>query len=436
MTDTTSGAQLPQGLHRYLSDASLTALWKSLRARLQSKGLVASGRMKVLLDDNGAERLAGLLGTPIRPGALNLDLADLDAALRRSSAAAGLVTVTEILTGTPLVDQKAEKATHDDAWAQVWAVLDERLAQGGLADAAWVPEFIQGLRRAGTLTRAGIPAATTAVDHATTTLAELAPDGPLAPPHTTPVIARWELAELAGRCTGDAHGLDDGRLTTTLVLRATATALHEPVPDTAAARRALWARIGVTSDQLSGTVLVSNLTPQGPHPWAAMMRERTNMGLITHLTLHELRGPAASIPLTIPGELVYACENPQVLQAASRAGSTTPLVCFAGNPASAGWLLLQRLQEAGAQVLYHGDYDWPGMTIAGRLITAGATPWRLTATDYDHALTTLGNGAQLELSGTAVRTDWDQDLAVRMHQAGTAVHEESILPTLLTDLVG
>jgi len=55
---------------------------------------------------------------------------------------------------------------------------------------------------------------------------------------------------------------------------------------------------------------------------------------------------------------VHACENPQVLQAAPRAGAAGALLCFAGNPSSAGLLLLERLVASGTQVAYHGDFDW------------------------------------------------------------------------------
>ena len=73
-------------------------------------------------------------------------------------------------------------------------------------------------------------------------LTALAPGTPLAGDHAGGAAPdglepRWQLAELAGRCTGDAHGLDSGRLAAQLVLRAAAAA-HLPPPVTAAARAA------------------------------------------------------------------------------------------------------------------------------------------------------------------------------------------------------
>lgn len=434
MTAHAPAVQLPEELRRYLADDSLMALWNTVRARLERNSLAASGQVSIQLDERGADFLAGLLGTQVRPGKVKVRLAALDAALRRSAAAAGLVTVTAVVTGSPLVDRRAARAAHAESWAQVWDRLDALLADAGLAAAAWTPAFIEAVRRSGLLTRAGVTAAVTAVEQAVATLSEITAYGPLVGTAVGPSEARWELAELASRCTGDSHGLDSGRLAAALVLRAAAVALDEPVPTSAAARRMLWARLGVTPDLVSGTVVVWGLRPPGGGRWAAMMCERADLRVVTHLTLQELRGAAAGTPLAVAGQLVHACENPQVLQAAVRAHCAGPLVCFAGNPASAGWVLLRGLIEAGAQVRYHGDFDWPGMAIAGRLLAAGAQPWRLTAAAYDEAVATAAAESRLALTGGPVPTRWDETLARRMRQAGVAVHEESLLPVLLTDL--
>jgi uncharacterized protein (TIGR02679 family) len=347
MTTSAAGPRLPDELRRYLADDSLSGLWGAVRARLERNGLTVAGQAAVPLDERAADRLSGLLGTPLRPGDVKVQLPVLDAALRRSAAAAGLVTVTGAVTGAPLVDRRAQRAARAESWVQVWQALDTQLAAAGLADAPWIPAFVEGVRRSGLFTRAGVEAALTAVEHAAATLGDLAPHGPLTEPTVEAAEARWELAELAGRCTGDAHGLDDGRLTGALVLRAAAVALGERVPASAAARRELWARLGVIPDLVSGTVLAWGLRPDGRGRWAAMMRDRSDLRLVTHLTLYELRGAAAGTALAAAGQRVYACENPQVLQAAARAECGGPLVCLSGTLASAGWLLLRGLLGGG-----------------------------------------------------------------------------------------
>jgi hypothetical protein len=63
------------------------------------------------------------------------------------------------------------------------------------------------------------------------------------------------------------------------------------------------------------------------------------------------------------------------------------------------------------------DFDWPGMAIAGRLMAAGAAPWRLTVYDYDHAVDGLEADSRLALTGSVVATSWDPALAARLRRS-------------------
>jgi len=131
---------------------------------------------------------------------------------------------------------------------------------------------------------------------------------------------------------------------------------------------------------------------------------------------------------------VFACENPQVLQAAARDGAEESLLCLGGNPASAGWLLVRRLLAGGVRVAYHGDFDWPGVDIARRLHMLGVEPWRMTSADYAAAVDGAEAQYRLPLTGTTGTSPWDEPLAAAMARTGLAVHEESLLPVLLDDL--
>ncbi|MGI9148995.1 MAG: DUF2399 domain-containing protein [Chloroflexota bacterium] len=77
--------------------------------------------------------------------------------------------------------------------------------------------------------------------------------------------------------------------------------------------------------------------------------------------------------------VAYVCENPTVVAEAANAlgPRSAPRVCCSGNPAGAATVLLRLLDQAGATLLYHGDFDWPGLTIANSIITPfNAGPWR------------------------------------------------------------
>lgn len=78
--------------------------------------------------------------------------------------------------------------------------------------------------------------------------------------------------------------------------------------------------------------------------------------------------------------------------------------------------------------------DWPGVAIVGRVLAAGAEPWRMSAADYTQALAAASAGEGLPLEGRAEPTPWDPGLASVMVQRGVAVHEETLISLLLDDL--
>ncbi|GIF04601.1 TIGR02679 family protein [Actinoplanes siamensis] len=418
---------LPPALRAYLSVPGLAPVWSAARGRLERNGLQPIGGITADLDHSAAEQLSGLLGETVTPGAgRRIRLADLDKALRRSSGGRGLVSVLETLDGRTVVDRRAARDRDHADWAEVWQRLDHALHEAGLAGAPWVPGWITALKRGGMLTRAGSVAAGQALDRAVAGLALLL--GTAAGTEHT-----WELAALASRVTGTAHGFDETTLASSLLLRAAAQALDRPIPESAADRRELWGALGVATDMLSGTVLCWQVRPPGRDSWSAMMRDRADLGLMTHLTLHELAvaGSASWLPT---GQVVSVCENPQVMQAAVRASTAAPLLCLSGNPASAGTQLLRRLIAAGNPVRYHGDFDWPGVAIAGRVLEQGAIPWRMSADDYTSAVAELDAAHAVALAGRPVPTPWDPGLATAMSAHGLAIHEEFVLFDLLGDL--
>jgi hypothetical protein len=67
-------------------------------------------------------------------------------------------------------------------------------------------------------------------------------------------------------------------------------------------------------------------------------------------------------------------ERFDVLEAAIDTGFRHAVVCTLGRPAVVVTALLEQLSAAGAELRYHGDFDWPGVTIANLLI--GSYRWR------------------------------------------------------------
>ncbi|MBV9312416.1 MAG: TIGR02679 family protein [Pseudonocardia sp.] len=400
------------GLPSWLADPALARIWRVLRERLEARGLRTDGRV-VLTGLSRAERhaVSALVGAGVTAERVTIDLGELDASLTNRSGVGGLVRVVELATGSPVTDRPGQRANRAVAVAAPFAVARERFP-----DAAWLEDWLDGVRRAGLLTRSADPV--TAVRLAADVLDRL-----LAGPTS------MSRTELAAAVAGGAHGLDDGRTVTALVLRALAAHVGEPVPTTAAGRRKMWERFGVSLDSVSTGCLTLGLravvTHTGAGSAAARLALAADAGDPVHLTGWDLRQCTL-----VPPEIVLVCENPRVLEAtAQRFTGQVPVVCVSGQPALVAMDVLHAL--AGARLHYHGDFDWPGISIANRLIDeVGARPWLMDAEDYLAALGSAGP----PLVGQPVAPVWSSELGAIMRRHQMAVHEETVLDSLLAAL--
>jgi uncharacterized protein (TIGR02679 family) len=188
-------------------------------------------------------------------------------------------------------------------------------------------------------------------------------------------------------------------------------------------------------DGVSNTVLTYGLAPVEGGWRERALRERAQHHAETHLTARELRQLRWVLPI---GIVVHVCENPRVIEAAADAACTRPLVCTSGNPTTTVVSLLDALTAAGAQLCYRGDFDWPGVAIANRIVRRySARPWRMSAADYEqHVAAAQARGTPLRPSiGEPVDAVWDPDLRPAMCALGVQVHEEAALELLVSDLI-
>lgn len=331
---------------------------------------------------------------------LTVRLDDLDQHLRSTHG----VGLSDLLAqSAPLRNRPGESRRESEARDGLVAAA----SRGRHADSYWYRQWLDGLRRDGTLTRAvrsGLPfvQALQVLDALPT--------------------AEEPMPAFAERVLGDTKALREGVIRG-LVLRAIAAWQLLPPPDGSEQERSLWESVGVVPDDLASQVLVLNLPGRGGllGPW---LTQAATVGMPVRVHLYQLRQE----PLEITVDELFVCENPAVVRACAGRG-TAPLVCTEGVPSAAVHALLRA--APGAVLHWRSDFDWAGARITGNALRryANARPWRMAAADYlPHA------GAGIALAGPPVPTPWDPSLSEAMVDNGRAVMEERLLDPLLGDL--
>jgi uncharacterized protein (TIGR02679 family) len=404
-------------LWRLLGGEELRWLVERVRARIE-RGLPLDGSVTLEGATEGQRRaVARLLGRPAGRGvSLSVPLPAVEAVLRGAGLACDLGTAVEALAG-PVTDRAAERSAAERHWSAVLAVA-EQAAQRRPVLTPWV----EWLRSTGLLRRlsGGVPERAEELVEQAVSVLDLLP-------------ARGQpLSVLAASAAGGGHRLDSDQSLATLVLHAASLIGGVPSGDGAEWRRTVWASVGVLAGELTNPVLTLNLPGDPRTATGRALTLWTEAGQPVHLTARQLLRDPPDLS-TLQGRDVFLCENPSVVvEAANRLGTAcAPLVCANAHPGGAATVLLRQLGTAGARLRYHGDFDWPGVTIANGVVARfAALPWRLDADAYRSAADKDGP----PLRGRPVTATWDPALTQAMLELGVKVEEEQVLDDLLADL--
>jgi uncharacterized protein (TIGR02679 family) len=404
-------------LHRALGGAEVAWLVERVRRRLGNGRPIAGSVTLQNPTDAQRDAIARLLGRAAPRGAsISIRFEEIDALLRNGGICNGLAEGVQELAADALHEDD-ERAQRQSAWAGLF-VDTEQLVESNEAMGRW----LAGIRSTGLLRRltGNDP------DAARALIGQVLEAGRRLP------AKGIALAELAAALAGDAHALDLGTPLGTLVVRLAACVGAVEGWSGAEARRAAWASAGVLCDELSAPALVLNLRSDGDNSTDRALRLHAAAGEPYRLSVRQLlRTPPHFDARTRAGEVVHFCENASVVAAAANSLGTrsNALVCTEGQPKTAVILLLRLLRAASISVLYHGDFDWPGLRIARFMMQRyTASSWRMSASDYNAA----PPGARLR--GRPVSTPWDCDLEHALIQRSRAVHEEAVVDGLLKDL--
>ena len=392
-------------------------LLAAARRSLERTGGILAGRISVA-DPDDAERKAiiGITGVHQSAGTrrLTVSLGALDAAVSRGTGYGLVPLLTEL--GGPLRNRPVAAASLAASRAELVALAE---ASPLFLACDWYRQWLGELRQDGTLTRLATQGDIGILAQGVHVLEFL--DG--RPAGAGPIA----LPALAAQITGDTKALNHGTGLGTLVLRALALQAGVARPGSAAERRDLWDRAGVLVDDLASRVLVLNLPAEG-EGLGEWLTGAVRYGTPFQVTLHQL----ATHPIRVSCPRIFVCENPAVLRraCAELGAACPPMVCTEGRPSTAFHRLVGLAVGAGAELWYHGDFDWPGVAIAADVIARyGGRPWRMGACDY---LSAVCSGVRL--GGDPVDTPWDPGLREVMRAEGQAVYEETVGDLLLADL--
>jgi uncharacterized protein (TIGR02679 family) len=404
-----------------LDSPHLTRLWAAARAARERRG--ADGDARLLVESlSEAEALAadGLLAC--LPGRARTVGAGGDLRLSLSRLAAAVADAGDdleaVLTrhGGPLADRPAEARRRRERAERFWSDLRKHPAFGRHTR---LLEWLEHARSSG---RLGNPVH----DHTARTRLDTA----LRVVSRLPVREAERSALAAELAAGDPHALDTNKPLERLVrgMLAWLEGIDEGHLQAPAARE-LWGRYGVECDPTACAVLTLGLRPAGTAPLATALRAMSGRHFV--LTLAQLE----SEPLSLEGPIWFTCENRSLIRLAERdlGERCPPLVCVGGWPNSAAHALLGSASAAGAELHYHGDFDWDGLAIADQVIGRyGARPWRFDPGSYAEAAERFAG--RLQTLAPERRRDVDGPLAAALDAAGVAVPEELLTDRLLADL--
>jgi uncharacterized protein (TIGR02679 family) len=392
-----------------LSEASLQALWRAARTRLD-RGDGATGTIACPeLSEAGLLALASLLGR--RPTG-RIALGDVERALVVRNVGRDLDGALTAL-GHPASPAAAERRASRARREAAYAILDASVAEW---PEPWAAGWADEVRSAGLFGDLDAERAGQLIGDVRLLLDRIGT--------MPPASAGTSRTELAAQLFGSAHALDQGIRRTTLVTYALRR-LVGPLEG-----RELWEAAGISPDRVSAPVLIWQLPVVGDGPLAAQLGAANAGQLPVHLSLLALRRHPVEVP---PGTVVYLVENPRIVEAAAERGVPAALIAGNGNPSSAVTTLVGQLQTSGALVRYHGDFDAAGIAICARLHAAGVVPWRMSADDYRRAL------ARAEAQATPLDQDvrdcpptpWDNPLAATFNSDRRIVHEELVVEDII-----
>ena len=394
-----------------LSRAGLQPVWAAARQQLDRHGPDRRGSVtQPDLDSTSALALESLLGRRLTR---RLDLGRLEEALVARAIGHDLEDAITRLGHPPSREASQRRVVRVRSEAAK-AALSAAVASW---DEPWAAQWAKGVVGAGLLgglDSDDVDGLAADVRRLLDSVGRLGPDGA-------------SRTELAASLFGSAHALDTGTRLASFVSRALRLRLGEDL-----AGRELWEAVSIHPDRVSAPALVWAVPAAGDSPLDRLLRTAAQGALPVHVSLLAMQRHPVTVPAGTP---VLVVENPRLAEAAAERRLPGCVVAANGNPSTAVTTLLEQMQQSGALIRYHGDFDAAGIAICRRIHEMGCTPWLMGAGHYEAALGLADrNDVQLERDARGCGpTPWDTALQTAFERHRLMVHEEFVLDRVLDE---
>ncbi len=248
------------------------------------------------------------------------------------------------------------------------------------------------------------------------------------------------LPVLANRATGNPHAFDFDQPAGRLLLQAMAFISGSTVPVAAHERTSLLYQYRVIRDDILNFATVYGLVAYRENgEEITYWRESAKSFSPLNIPLREIIQAHKIEPVGGIDTPVYIVENSGIFSALmdilTTRGKTVPLIAFHGQLKAASWAILDRISKMGGRLLYAGDLDPEGISIAQHILSRydNVDLWHMSVEDYKEAVTDLPESRLKKLPSTVHPKL--ADLVKEMNRCKKVLYQESLLDKMVHDVV-
>ena len=247
------------------------------------------------------------------------------------------------------------------------------------------------------------------------------------------------LPLFANRVAQNPHALDFDRIEGRLFLQALAFLQGKHVPAAADERTELLYKYHLIRDDILNFATVYGLKAYAEDGQEIVYwRAAAETCAPLNVPLREIAAAGQILPVAEGADTVYVVENSGVfstlLDSLQETQKVVPLVALHGQLKAASWALLDRLSASGVRLLYAGDFDPEGLSIASHILNRykNAALWHMSVAEYAQADLPLPE-KRLKKLPTSDHPQLEPLLAA-MRKQQKVLYQESLLRELQADL--